>query len=153
MCSGCFSGQQDGSRHRRSTSVTRRPTTGDYETMITLIKIVGESFDFRTNTQTTKAIVLSNGKREVSVYVSDEEALALVSMLADEVPATEKEPDIAVRSEPVQPVSRPALVRMETETVDMTGPQVPSEPELVDEPGDQDPGVEFDDQLTGVGSL
>jgi len=114
--------------------------------MISVIKIVGDSFDFRTGKETPKSIVLSNGKKEVSIYVNDEEALAIVSMLADEVVV----PEVKVHVEPVTPVSRPALVAMTNETVDM---RTPAEPELVDEPNVEDPGVDYADKLTGVGSL
>ena len=112
--------------------------------MIKLIQIVGESYNLETGQETKKALVLSNGIRQLSVEVSDEVIRDLIMMQLEasqaETPSTRAANHVVVQPVVVEETSE--------EPVD-----VPTMAAVADAPVDEDPGFEYADSSTGTASI
>jgi hypothetical protein len=53
------------------------------ETVIKVVRIAGESYDLETGSELSKAIVLSNGAREISIHVDDNIIGEIVQMMTE----------------------------------------------------------------------
>jgi len=121
--------------------------------MIRVTRIIGESFDVETRTETPKSVVLSNGKREVVIPVGDEVAQAIVGMLVEDLESripSGPRPTPTLDEVLSSPDGQEALAK------ENYGPdwqeQKNRQPELAEIP-DEGPGNEYDDPTTGVESL
>lgn len=121
--------------------------------MIRVVRLAGESFDLETGAQLPKALILSNGMREFSLHVDDETAMAVVQMMA-ELEALHRK-----KAEPGNG-AKPAPQEPELEVAQPPVAESQLWPSTVDAPEDEDfseevrePGEEYNDPATGVGSL
>jgi hypothetical protein len=122
--------------------------------MIKVIRIAGESFDFETKKETPKALILSNGKTEFSLYVDDAVAEALVMMMleADAVPVVPAKPNGSAAKHatptpaPKAPVSRP---KPEQQMAVVSHDEI----DLSDDNSGFEPGEAYNDPSTGAESL
>jgi len=113
--------------------------------VITVTRIIGESYDFGTGKETPKAIVLSNGLSEVAVAV-DEETLAQVIALyveaeqQDHIHTSEdgRVPEVDPYHEPPPSIQTPD-----------DEPQVPPSFDDIE----QEVGPEYNDLSSGVESI
>jgi hypothetical protein len=127
--------------------------------MIQVTRITGESFDFVTKQELPKALVLSNGIRDVSLHVDDETARIIVEMLLESEAASHtkgrggngatspkpKEVYAPVYQDEPEPPYVPDALEQDL------GPTM----ELGDEEPEDglEPGEEYNDPSTGAGSL
>lgn len=143
--------------------------------MIRVIRIAGESFDLVSGEQLPKALILSNGVREYPLYVDDETAHFVLQMMVEPSSAGDSVgTDRADRDSPAHAPLESPLFKTDEEgrTVVPEGrhgyavledsepepvasvvdlPEELEEPVLDDE--DYEPGEEYSDPATGVGSL
>lgn len=143
--------------------------------MITITRIAGESYNLQTGEQMPKALILSNGIREYSLYVDDHTAKDILSLLL-EVSQESTASSAPVGSEPSQekrkvpsaedPVipshgSRSQIYALEHATYGgpLEAPQPPpmaviegDDPDTEEEYG-LEPGEEYNDPATGAASL
>jgi len=130
--------------------------------MIKVTRIAGESFDLETKQELPKALILSNGKREYTIYIDDETAKAVVELMM-ESPAVSEEVKkgngkrSSTNTRP--PAPRPQV--SEPVVIPVTEPAGPPpmatvgdepEPEMDDNSGFE-PGEEYNDPATGAESL
>lgn len=133
--------------------------------MIRVIRIAGESYDLETGEELPKALILSNGLREFALHVDDETAHAVVQMMAESQEArsqktVEKAKKVSVPGngsnpvELVRPAHRDGLEGLVEDV------QPPAMATVVDTPEEEpmddegyEPGEEYSDPATGVGSL
>jgi hypothetical protein len=108
--------------------------------VIKLVSIVGESYNLETGQETKKALVLSNGIRQLTVEVGDEVIRDLI-MMQLEAKQTPREVNNIV----VQPVV--------AEEVSEEPADVPTMAAVADAPVDEDPGFEYADSSTGTASI
>jgi len=125
--------------------------------MIRVVRLTGESYDLESGLELPKALVLSNGIREFSLHVDDSTAMAVVQMMAED------------HNRPVEatPVGTPVETPVETLAEKAPGNGSPPRLQEVwegspydDTPVDEapreeelEPGEEYNDPATGVGSL
>ncbi len=138
--------------------------------MIRVIRIAGESFDLESGKEMSKAIVLSNGHRELSVYVDDDIIQGLLQMSAEavsEAPQIPQHPgwpkslpsDNGTGAE--QPLSTvmdqgglaDALATQGTELDFETDPVFEATPSFGPKEPEFEAGEEYDDPSTGTPSL
>jgi hypothetical protein len=118
--------------------------------MIRVARIAGESFDFITKSELPKALILSNGFRELSLHVDDETARAIVEMeLESEASHVSPDPVPATRNHDPQVVARTFDTRSPVVERQRSNPAIM---ELEDEQG-LEPGEEYNDPTTGAESL
>jgi hypothetical protein len=131
--------------------------------MIKVVRIAGESFDLENQHEMPKALILSNGAEEFSVYVDDETAAAVLKlMLAGAHPNV----SMSTKPAPERPVAptkavRPAQVRTfepvhTHENVGEPPPMVEvggSAAEVEEDTSELEPGEEYNDPATGAESL
>lgn len=134
--------------------------------MIRVIRIAGESYDLETGEELPKALILSNGLREFALHVDDDTAHAVVQMMAESQEArsqktVEKAKRVSIPGNGSNPVEliRPAhrdglegIVQGAHSPAMATVVDAPEEEELMDDEG-YEPGEEYSDPATGVGSL
>jgi hypothetical protein len=128
--------------------------------MIRITRVVGESFDLETKTETPKALVLSNGIREFHLYVDDDTALSIIAMIQETGEASSKPALVTAFSfTPDKPgyyvAGRSPLLDQSAKSALPALASVEELPEVAQgaEGGDQGPGDEYNDVLTGAGSL
>ena len=107
--------------------------------MIKLVQITGESYDLETGKERPKAIVLSNGVRQLSIEVSDEAVKEIIQM---QLEVAKKEPLME------RMASQPPQIRPLVEAA-----PAPVLAELAETPEDDDPGVDYADSSTGTASI
>lgn len=128
--------------------------------MIRVTRIVGESFDLESGEEKSKAIMLSNGHRELLVHVSDGVIDSLLRMTAEALPPDAPQVPSGNGSGVPQP---PAKVlsqeemdsALETQGTDLdfkTDPVFEDVPAFAPEP-EFEAGEEYDDPSTGTPSL
>lgn len=83
---------------------TQSPGTGDHMS-IRVTRIMGESFDLETGHQLPKSIVLTNGVKEIPVFVDDDVALAVIEMMTGESAPKKSSP--ALETKPERPLATP----------------------------------------------
>jgi hypothetical protein len=111
--------------------------------MIKVSRIVGESYDLETGTQIQKAIVLSNGSKEIAIHVPDEviTQILLMQSMSSEQPVVQQ-----VTNEEVAIPEQPIMVQQEfVDRLDST-----FDPQEAD---DLEPGEDYDDPDTGALSI
>jgi len=118
--------------------------------MIRVVRIAGEIFDLETKKSTPKALVLSNGIRELSIHIEDDTAVAVIALMKEAELLSRmretKAPDVEVN-----PETGFELAPLPAEGAFLEGEENTSEknPDI-----EQDgPGAEYNDPLTGAGSL
>jgi len=139
--------------------------------MIHVVRITGESYDLESGTEIPKALVLSNGVREFSLHVDDDTVQAVVEMMAEaqahrnhktisktsqvKVPGNGSPPEPSA-ADLVRPAHREELEGL----VEGFEPAAPAMASVIDLPEDEpdeeegyEPGEEYSDPATGVGSL
>lgn len=129
--------------------------------MIRVARIVGEGYDLEMDAETPKALVLSNGHREVQVFVDEDTMAQVIGLLADAVEEpnptpnwpkelpTQDPPRAAAAPAPPAPKPPPKKPKVHIPVDIVTGkPLKEPEPEV-----DEGPGEEYDDAETGVASL
>ena len=124
--------------------------------MIEVVRITGESFDLKSGAEIPKALVLSNGIREIHVTVGDEVVAEVVGMMAEAA-------GIAHEVGPVPPPAPPpgngdldaAVEAVQQDIQRRVSAQPAPIAQVEDAPVDEDegPGEEYDDESTGVSSL
>ncbi len=120
--------------------------------MIRIVRLAGESYDLETGTQLPKALILSNGVREFALHVDDDTAMAVVHMMAegqqalDEAVAEAKVPGNG-SGEPIE--EPPRLREVEPPTMASVVDDEAEEEDSLE----REPGEEYNDPATGVGSL
>lgn len=139
--------------------------------MIKIVRIAGESFDLETQQEMPKALILSNGERELSLYVDDDVAKEIIEMMKETAkPAQMRQAGYAVPPGP----QRLGNVEAPCRPLPTAKPQTDFEPGNPDpivsvppmatievggaalEPGDNaeiEPGEEYNDPATGAASL
>jgi len=124
--------------------------------MIKVIRIAGESFDFETKKETPKALILSNGKTEFSLYVGDDVAAAVVRMMLESEPEgtapSKSNGSAVVRSPTPVPQPKAAVASMSAKTPQMAS-VVDEELASMEDNLGGDPGEEYNDPATGAESL
>jgi hypothetical protein len=126
--------------------------------MLKVVKIRGESFDLETGAkEPSKALVVSNGFREVDVPVNEKDVMSILQLAAElsevktpnmqSVSAKEVVPEMIPRTFEPEVVSPPAStpVVYAVPDNDYQAPPVSSE--------DRELGEEYDDELTGTSSI
>jgi len=125
--------------------------------MIKVIRIAGESFDFETMKETPKALILSNGKSEFTLYVDDATATAVLKMMLNEdAPAPSKS-----NGSPANARATPVAVPQAPQSPVAESPKAPpmatvGEEEVPEDEHDNsgfEPGEEYNDPATGAESL
>lgn len=128
--------------------------------MIRVVRIAGESFDLETKKELPKSLVLSNGTRELSVYVDDDTAAEVLKMMLEGTrpdTSTSTRPALKRAPEPVpihtfeKPTQARSPVPVCSNENGRPTPSVVAEGE--EENGGLEPGEEYDDPATGAGSL
>lgn len=100
--------------------------------MIKVVRISGESFDLESGKEIPKALVLSNGIREILIPVDEEIIVQVIQM------TTETSTQV-----------HPQTLGGNGEELEFASPVEPDE----DKVKTDEPGSEYDDSSTGVGSL
>ena len=132
--------------------------------MIKVVRIAGESFDLENQREMPKALILSNGEREYSLYVSDEDAKAVLEMMLELTPMVklEKAPqEAASPKRQAAPARKPAPKKVEPAPVHTfekpTPPQMAEVGGAAEEEEDEnsgfEPGEEYNDPATGAESV
>ena len=112
--------------------------------MIFVSRIVGESYDLQTGKELPKALVLSNGTYEHTLYVDDKTVQAIISLGKTTV-STQK-PVV------IPPEDAEAPEHSEVRLSPRLMPQ-PVEAPVENIAQDDGPGADYDDPTTGVASL
>jgi hypothetical protein len=116
--------------------------------MIFVSRIVGESYDLGSGKELPKALVLSNGKEELLLFVEDDIIQSIIRLSQTAAPAA-----------PAAPVQKQVLklqdqVQVSDESEVRLNPSLIPEPaELPEPPVEEGPGSDYDDPTTGVASL
>ena len=127
--------------------------------MIKVVRIAGESFDLESRKEMPKSLILSNGKREFSLYVDDVTAAVVLEMMRDsDVQPAPASPQVPSPERPVmaKPVKKPAAP-VRTFEKPVAAPPM-AEVEVGGSAADDDnsgfePGEEYNDPATGAASL
>jgi hypothetical protein len=117
--------------------------------MIAVIRIAGESLDLQTGAEMPKALVLSNGISEYTLFVDDDTARAVIGMQRELEEGSEDKASVGPEPtavEKVKPLSK-APAQVATMAV------VDDEEERPQEEDELEPGEEYQDSQTGVDSL
>lgn len=129
--------------------------------MIKVTRIAGESFDFETRQELPKAIILSNGKREYTLYVGDEVAKDVLELMLEVItppPSPKKEPSPAkASSKPKASAKAPAKTQSKAPPAEEPSQFMAAVGETfaqeTDDNNSREPGEEYNDPATGVESL
>lgn len=128
--------------------------------MIRVTKVLGESFDLETKEETPKALILSNGIREFQLYIDDATAMAIIAMIQEEkerlsAPLEEEPVPVKKAKRKLPPEFPPEFSKpkLEDAPVEVRVATVEEMPEEAYESEDREPGEEYNDFLTGAGSL
>jgi hypothetical protein len=125
--------------------------------MIQVVRIQGESFNLGTGELIPKSLILSNGVRELFLPVDDSTAEEVLRMLVECAEVGEEVPSISGTVEPGvhKPVSPSAKVdSLHIELVDTPLSEAGETPAVDDkEDDDFEPGEEYNDPMTGIGSM
>jgi hypothetical protein len=122
--------------------------------MIRVTRIAGESFDLENRREMPKALILTNGKREFSLYVDDETAAAVLEMMRDSPTQ-----NVSMSTKVSEPVSKkapePVPVHTFEKPKDFQMAEVGGAAAEVeeDENSEVEPGEEYNDPATGAESL
>jgi len=111
--------------------------------MIRVTRIAGESYDLESGRSLPKALVLSNGVRELQVFVDDEVAVQVLQLMelveAAPVQAAKPQPKIQPKAKaPAEPVMATIGDEEDNSNVELDG---------------SEPGEEYSDSATGAASL
>lgn len=125
--------------------------------MIRVVRIAGESYDLETGATCSKEVILSNGHREIGLPVDDERVQHLLLMAA--------EVDMLTQLRTADPEPKPAPkgnggvehVKVTVALSDDIGvvDEVEAHSQVYEPEPDEEyePGEEYNDPTTGVGSL
>jgi len=144
--------------------------------MIRVVQLLGDSFDLETGKELPRRLVLTNGTSKFEIAVSDLEAAGVLELMieADGKPDQVRFQDNVVAStfgpsndeeEPTDSVDRIVKLAQDfsrTSNEELMGPdnmslfvddEEPAEQDFNEGDGCPEPGEEYTDSLTGVGSI
>lgn len=58
--------------------------------MISVIRIIGESYDLVTGNESPKSLVLTNGSQEVAIAISDKDLSRVLTLLGADTPVADR---------------------------------------------------------------